>query len=70
MKQVSAFRKLQKLSEGAPAESKTQKMLSSHPDSGKRADHIIDLAKKDGIYKEEVIETPKVTPAPVKKKKG
>lgn len=54
MAQVSAFRKLEKLSEGAPKESKTQKMLSSHPDSGKRAEHIIDMAKADGLYKEEV----------------
>lgn len=69
MAQVSAFRKLQKLSEGAPAESKTQKMLSSHPDSGKRAEHIIDLAKADGLYKEEAAVVP-AAPAAAKKKKA
>jgi putative metalloprotease len=50
MAQVSAFRKLEKLSGDAKPESKTAKMLSSHPDSGKRAEHIIELAKADGLY--------------------
>jgi putative metalloprotease len=54
MAQVSAFRKLEKLNAGAQQpESMTAKMLSSHPDSGQRAEHIINLAKADGLYVEE-----------------
>lgn len=52
MGMASAFRKLAKLSEGGPQQSKTEKMFSSHPDSEKRADRVIEQAKKDGLYKE------------------
>ena len=51
MGEVSAFRKLTKLSEGAQ-QSKLQKMTSSHPDSEQRAATIEGMAKKDGLYKE------------------
>ncbi len=51
MGEVSAFRKLAKLSEGAE-QSKMQKMTSSHPDSEQRATTIEGMAKKDGLYKE------------------
>ncbi|TDW47239.1 putative metalloprotease [Flavobacterium sp. 270] len=46
----SAFRILQNLSEGAEASFMT-KMMSSHPDSGKRADEAKKKATKDGLYK-------------------
>jgi metalloprotease len=46
----SAFRILQNLSEGAESSSMT-KMMSSHPDSGKRADEAKKRATKDGLYK-------------------
>ncbi|MFD1601739.1 M48 family metalloprotease [Flavobacterium artemisiae] len=46
----SAFRILQKLSEGQDA-SFFAKMQSSHPDSGKRADEAKKRATKDGLYK-------------------
>ncbi len=55
MGEVSAFRKLAKLSEGAQ-QSKMQKMTSSHPDSEQRAATIEDMAKKDGLYKEPAAE--------------
>lgn len=45
----SAFRILQNLSEGAEASFMT-KMMSSHPDSGKRADDAKKKATKDGLY--------------------
>ncbi len=51
MGEVSAFRKLAKLSEGAQ-QSKMQKMTGSHPDSEQRAATIEEMAKKDGLYKE------------------
>lgn len=46
----SAFRILQNLSEGADSSFIT-KMMSSHPDSGKRADDAKKRATKDGLYK-------------------
>ena len=46
----SAFRILQNLSEGAESSFMT-KMMSSHPDSGKRADEAKKRATKDGLYK-------------------
>ncbi len=46
----SAFRILQNLSEGAESSFMT-KMMSSHPDSGKRADDAKKKATKDGLYK-------------------
>jgi len=45
----SAFRVLQNLSEGAESSFMT-KMMSSHPDSGKRADDAKKKATKDGLY--------------------
>ncbi|MET3027692.1 M48 family metallopeptidase [Flavobacterium sp. UW10123] len=45
----SAFKILQNLSEGAEASFMT-KMMSSHPDSGKRADTAKKRATKDGLY--------------------
>jgi len=45
----SAFRILQNLSEGVEASFMT-KMMSSHPDSGKRADTAKKKATKDGLY--------------------
>ena len=64
MGEVSAFRKLAKLSEGAQ-QSKMQKMTSSHPDSEQRAATIEELAKKDGLYKDEAAD---VKPTDTKKK--
>lgn len=49
----SAFRILQNLSESAESSFIT-KMMSSHPDSGKRADDAKKRAVKDGLYKEYV----------------
>ncbi|KAF2510884.1 M48 family metalloprotease [Flavobacterium zhairuonense] len=49
----SAFRILQNLSQGADSSFIT-KMMSSHPDSGKRADDAKKRATKDGLYKEYV----------------
>ncbi|MGE6356098.1 M48 family metalloprotease [Flavobacterium sp. NPDC079362] len=46
----SAFRILQNLSEGAESSFMT-KMMSSHPDSGKRADDAKKRATKEGLYK-------------------
>ena len=51
MAEASAFRKLAKLSEGGAEASKTQEMLSSHPDSEKRAEQVEKRAKKDGLVK-------------------
>lgn len=45
----SAFRILQNLSQGAESSFIT-KMMSSHPDSGKRADDAKKKATKDGLY--------------------
>lgn len=45
----SAFRILQNLSQGAESSFIT-KMMSSHPDSGKRADEAKKKATKDGLY--------------------
>lgn len=46
----SSFRILQSLSEGAESSFLT-KMMSSHPDAGKRADDAKKRAVKDGLYK-------------------
>ncbi|SEO46230.1 putative metalloprotease [Flavobacterium sp. CF108] len=46
----SAFRILAKMSEGAEA-SFIEQMMSSHPDSKKRADDAKARAEKDGVYK-------------------
>lgn len=51
MAEASAFRKLAKLSEGGSESSKTDQMLSSHPDSEKRAEQVEKRAKKDGLFK-------------------
>lgn len=48
----SAFLKLANLAEGGPQQSKLQKMMSSHPDSKKRAEEIEQKAKKDGLWTE------------------
>jgi metalloprotease len=62
----SAFRILQNLSEGAEASFMT-KMMSSHPDSGKRADVAKKRATKDGLYHEykqqKIVNTAPVTAA-------
>lgn len=60
----SAFRILQNLSEGAESSFLT-KMMSSHPDSGKRADEAKKRAVKDGLYKAYVQQSI-VNTAPVK----
>jgi putative metalloprotease len=69
----SAFRILQNLSEGAESSFLT-KMVSSHPDSGKRADDAKKRATKDGLYKayvqQKIVNTApakKATKAPAKK---
>lgn len=46
----SAFIKLAKLSEVGPQQTKFQKMMSSHPDSQKRAQEIERKAKEDGLW--------------------
>lgn len=46
---ASAFDKLAGLSEGAPAQSKAQKMFNSHPDSKKRAETIKEKALNEGV---------------------
>nr|WP_294789096.1 M48 family metalloprotease [uncultured Flavobacterium sp.] len=60
----SAFRILQNLSEGADSSFIT-KMMSSHPDSGKRADDAKKRATKDGLYKayeqQKIVNTAPVT---------
>lgn len=48
---ATSFEKLEKLSEGQQ-QTTTQKIMSSHPDSGKRAKRVRDQAKKDGLLKE------------------
>lgn len=63
----SAFRILAKMSEGSEA-SFIDQMMSSHPDSKKRADDAKKRAEKDGLYKpyvqQKIVNT---VPAPVKK---
>ncbi|KAF2081260.1 M48 family metalloprotease [Flavobacterium sharifuzzamanii] len=60
----SAFRILQNLSEGTEASFIT-KMMSSHPDSGKRADGAKKQATKDGLYhayeQQKIVNTAPVT---------
>jgi len=51
MGMVTAFGKLQKLGDDSK-ESKLDKMMHSHPDSGKRAERAQEWAKRDGLYKE------------------
>ncbi|MDR6762615.1 putative metalloprotease [Flavobacterium sp. 2755] len=60
----SAFRILQNLSEGAESSFIT-KMMSSHPDSGKRADEAKKRATKDGLYNA-YVQQKIVNTAPVK----
>lgn len=49
---ASAFQKFADMEQASGAErTKTEKMLSSHPDSGSRADKILKKAKKDGLAK-------------------
>ena len=50
MAEASAFRKLAELS-GGTKQSGLDKMMSSHPDAGKRADEVEKRAKKDGLAK-------------------
>jgi len=50
MAMATAFKKLESLSTGAK-QSKMQKMLSSHPDSGARAAAVEKKASKDGLNK-------------------
>ena len=47
---ATSFEKLEKLSEGAK-QNGVDKLMSSHPDSGKRAKRVRDRAKKDGLLK-------------------
>lgn len=72
----SSFRILQKLSEGADSSFIT-KMMSSHPDSGKRADDAKKRATKDGLYnayvQQKIVNTAPAKPAtkaPAKKTKA
>ena len=46
-----AFRKLALLSEGAEP-TKSEKMMSSHPDSDARAAEVKKRAEKDGVWKD------------------
>lgn len=66
----SAFRILAKMSEGTEA-SFIDQMMSSHPDSKKRADDAKARAEKDGLYKpyvqQKIVNT---VPAPAKKAKA
>ena len=48
---ATAFEKLQKLSEGKDNRNGLDKLMSSHPDSGKRAERVREKAKKDGLAK-------------------
>ena len=64
----TAFMKFIKMEGDAATQSKFAKMMSSHPDSKKRAEEIKTKATKDGIWKEPVAEVP-VVAAPAKKKK-
>jgi len=67
----TAFMKFAKMSEGA-TQSKMEKMMSSHPDSKKRAESIKEKATKDGLWKEPVaaIAEPAAPVETKKKKKG
>lgn len=47
---ATSFEKLEKLSEGKPSNG-MDKLMSSHPDSAKRAKRVRDQAKKDGLMK-------------------
>ena len=66
----SAFRILAKMSEGTQA-SFIDQMMSSHPDSKKRADDAKKRAEKDGVYKayvqQKIVNTAPVKKAAVKK---
>lgn len=66
----SAFRILAKMSEGTQA-SFIDQMMSSHPDSKKRADDAKKRAEKDGVYKayvqQKIVNTAPVKKAPAKK---
>lgn len=49
---ASAFNKFADMEKSSGAkQSKSQKMLSSHPDSGERAAKVLEKAKKDGLAK-------------------
>jgi len=50
MAMASAFKKLESLSSGAER-TKSEKMLSSHPESGDRAAKVEEWAKRDGLSK-------------------
>lgn len=66
----SAFRILAKMSEGSQA-SFLDRMMSSHPDSAKRADDAKKRAEKDGLYKpyvqQKIVNTVPVKAATTKK---
>ncbi|MBS7255560.1 M48 family metalloprotease [Flavobacterium branchiicola] len=66
----SAFRILAKMSEGSEA-SFIDQMMSSHPDSKKRADDAKKRAEKDGLYKpyvqQKIVNTAPVTKTTTKK---
>lgn len=68
----SAFRILAKMSEGNQA-SFIDQMMSSHPDSNKRAEDAKKRAEKDGLYKsyvqKKIVNTVPVTKAAKTKKK-
>jgi metalloprotease len=48
----TAFKKLALLSGGADNQTKSQKMMSSHPDSEARAAEVKKKAEKDGVWKD------------------
>jgi metalloprotease len=48
----TAFKKLALLSGGADNQTKSQKMMSSHPDSEARAAEVKKRAEKDGVWKD------------------
>ncbi len=48
----TAFKKLALLSGGADNQTKSQKMMSSHPDSEARAAEVKTRAEKDGVWKD------------------
>lgn len=50
MGMASAFKKLASLGDGAER-SKTEKMMSSHPESADRARKVEEWAKRDGLLK-------------------
>ena len=49
--EYTAFKKLALLG-GGSEQSKSEKMMSSHPDSGDRAENVEKKAKKDGLWKD------------------